>query len=217
MKDKKNGLRDFIIGFLATLVLTMIANYFQGPDPKCEKSTSSGTSSDSISTPYGLFVACLLNFACDGLMAGELLKSKQKVAPTFFGLSLDNMVLLFVLGSRLHSSKHKMWTLCSIVIVIFFMCMMIGLTHKGLADLSDKFEPFFKGVVFNVLIYTILVELCPEASEFKNYYNCDIEELTPADKSGMDQGAMFLVNNWGYFYPIILFASFFLMKFSSAE
>ena len=147
-------------------------------------------------------------------MAGELLKKKAKVGPTFLGLSLDNMVLLFILGSRLHFNQKKMWMLCGIVIAIFVMCMMCGLMFPRLAKFTSENEAFFQGVVFNVLIYTILIELCPEAFEFKTLTNCDLldEEEKINNSYKMNAPAKNMMDNWGYVSPVIIFASFFIMK-----
>lgn len=93
--------------------------------------------------------------------------------------------------------------------------MVAGLFSKGLATFSSGIgEPFIKGVVFNVLIYTILVELCPESTEFKTYDNCDLLD-NEANVTGLGGGAKTMMDNWGYIYPVIVFFGFFFLKYLS--
>ena len=130
----------------------------------------------------GLIVAVIINFALDGLMvAGETctnVEGKTRILKSKIGgFMCDNLILMMILGFQFTRAKVGAGGIvgaCIGFVLVFVISMQLGLTDKkGLKKVKDwatgNGETTVTTITFAVVVYTIFVELMPEATVFRDF------------------------------------------------
>ena len=144
------------------------------------------------SLSVGLVVAVVLNFALDGLMAtGETCAADNATMikrSKIGGFLFDNLILMMILGYQFTRSgvgPGAIWGGMAGFVLVFAGCMYLGLGErmKPLQDWLGKKEEYVKTITFAVVVYTIFVELMPEATVFRDFHG----NLIDSDEGGVPQ------------------------------
>lgn len=171
---------------------------------------------------FGLAGAILVNFVMDGLLVGNEIKYSNSEKATIrkgymklnniFGFIFDNLILMLILGfnftqSTLPYSKQALYLL--LIIFAFAISMFLGMFTSISSNINKSIA---NTIVFVVIAYTILVELMPESTVFRDYYGRIIETEDKEDPYIFVNKSWYLMNYNKAIMPIILFSVFFLYK-----
>ena len=130
------------------------------------------------SISVGLIVAVVINFMLDGLMvAGETCTKgtdTRILTHKIGGFMCDNLILMMILGYQLTRAKVGAgWIVggCIGFVLVFAISMGFGLTEKTPWNkVKHVFsEETVTTITFAVVVYTIFVELMPEATVFRDF------------------------------------------------
>jgi hypothetical protein len=186
------------------------------------KYSVSATINNSSGVSFGLAVAVLVNFIMDGLLVGNEVKYDLKQSGflkqgymklnNIFGFIFDNLILMLILGfqfSQSSLSKMKQMLYLGLIVLSFVISMFLGMFTPISTNINKSIA---NTIVFVVIAYTILIELLPESSTFKDYFGRYIEIENKEDPYMLVHDSFYLKNYKKAFMPIILFGVFFLYK-----
>ena len=104
------------------------------------------------------------------------------------GFLFDNLILMMILGyqfTRSDVGPGAIWGGMAGFVLVFAGCMYLGLGErtKTLQAWFHKKETYVKTITFAVVVYTIFVELMPEATVFRDFQG----NLIDSDEGGVPQ------------------------------
>ena len=156
-----------------------VVNEIETQYPTAQVTSMQVSKGESISV--GLIVAVVINFALDGLMVGPETCTKDNVDKIYSskigGFLFDNFILMMILGyqfTRAKTGRAATWGGMVGFVLVFWGSMKLGLTDKkGLKKVKDwatgNGETTVTTITFAVVVYTIFVELMPEATVFRDF------------------------------------------------
>lgn len=171
---------------------------------------------------FGLAAAILVNFVMDGLLIGNEIKYSKNQSGfvrsgylklnNVFGFIFDNLILMLILGfqfsqSSLSNIKQSIYLL--LIVLSFVASMFLGMFTRISTDINKSIADT---IVFVVIAYTILIELIPESTVFKDYYGREIEIENSEDPYMLVHDSFYIKNYKKAIMPILLFVVFFLYK-----
>ena len=174
-----------------------VVNEIETQYPTAQVTSMQVSKGESISV--GLIVAVVINFALDGLMVGPETCTTNNVDKKIYtswigklfgklfatktdpnqiytskigGFLFDNFILMMILGyqfTRAKTGGAATWGGMFAFVLVFWVSMKLGLKDTWLTRLAKNNEETVTTITFAVVVYTIFVELMPEATVFRDF------------------------------------------------